>query len=141
MQEVGTVHLGRNIKRIREMLHTKQETLGSALTKATGEDWSQQRVSLLESREDIDAMLLETIAKALQVTPEAIKNFSEEAAIHIFCNTFNDNATNNANYKCTINDVENILKMADENRKLYELLLKEKDEKLRLYEQFYNSKK
>lgn len=122
------------------MLQIKQETLGLELSKATGEEWSQQRVSLLESRPDVDALLLDVIAKALKVTPEAIKNFSKEAAIHIFCNTFNDNATNNANYKCTINDVDRIIKLAEENAELYKSLLKEKDEKLRLYEQFYGKK-
>jgi transcriptional regulator with XRE-family HTH domain len=125
-----TVHLGRNIKRIREMLHIKQETMAIAL----GEDWTQQRVSLLEGKEDIETKLLDQIAKALKVTPDAIKNFSEEAAINVFSNTFNDHAVNNANYQCDINPLEKYVQAIEENKQLYAALLKEKDEKIQLLE-------
>lgn len=136
-----TVHLGQNIKRIRELLHIKQENFGDKLARATGEEWSQQRISLLESRSDIDSKLLDIVAKALEVTPEAIKQYSEEAAIQIFCNTFQDNASNMANYRCTINqnDVDRILNLAEDNKRLYEELLKEKDARIRLLEQLHGT--
>jgi transcriptional regulator with XRE-family HTH domain len=139
--EVGTIHYGSNIKRIREKKRIKQEAFGSMLTKATGEEWSQQRVSLMEGRADIDLNLLNTVAEILEVTPEAIKEYDEEVAIQIFCNNFSDHATNNANYKCTVNEVQGILKMAEEIKQLYEALLHEKEERIRLYEQFYGTKK
>ena len=139
--EVGSVHLGRNIKRLREVLHIKQENLGFELARLTNEEWSQQRVSLLENREDIEVGLLEKVAKSLNVTPEAIRQFNEDAAIQVFSNTFNDNATNNANYRCTINDVHGILQLAEDYKRLYEAIIKEKDERIRLYEQLYKANK
>src|ERR1700712_530531 len=98
-----TIHQGRNIKRIREMLGMKQDALASEL----GHDWNQQKISLLEQREVVDPSILEEVAKALKVTSDAIKNFSEDAAINIVSNTFsdfNDNAIASAmNYQCTFN--------------------------------------
>jgi hypothetical protein len=45
------IHEGRNLKRFRELLSLKQEALAFEL----GEDWNQQKVSLLEQREKIDS--------------------------------------------------------------------------------------
>ncbi|MGN6212536.1 hypothetical protein [Parafilimonas sp.] len=41
-----TIHEGRNVKRIREMLGIKQETLVLEL----GDDWNQKKISLLEGK-------------------------------------------------------------------------------------------
>jgi transcriptional regulator with XRE-family HTH domain len=131
------VHLGNNIKRIREILHIKQDTLATAL----GDDWTQQKVSLLEQKADIETLLLDKVAKALNVKPEAIKNFSEEAAINVFSNTFNDNATNNTNYQCTINTFEKYIAAVDEIGRLNAALLKEKDEKIALLEKWLVERK
>jgi transcriptional regulator with XRE-family HTH domain len=85
------VHHGRNVKRIREIQGIKQEALAIEL----GEDWNQKKISLLEGKEVIDDHLLDQVAKALKVSPEAIKNFDDEKAIdNISCN-FSDNAVNN----------------------------------------------
>jgi transcriptional regulator with XRE-family HTH domain len=85
------VHHGRNVKRIREIQGIKQEALAIEL----GEDWNQKKISLLEGKEVIDDHLLDQVAKALKVSPEAIKNFDDEKAIYnISCN-FSDNAVNN----------------------------------------------
>ena len=62
-------HHGRNIKRFREWFDIKQETLASEL------NWSQQKVSLLEQREEIEDDVLEEVAKILKVPVETIKNF------------------------------------------------------------------
>lgn len=40
------VHQGRNVKRFREMMGIKQEALAAQL----GGDWSQKKISLLESK-------------------------------------------------------------------------------------------
>jgi len=58
-----TVHQGRNVKRFREMLGIKQEALADQL----GGDWSQKKISLLESKEILEAALLDELAKALKV--------------------------------------------------------------------------
>jgi hypothetical protein len=52
-----TIHEGRNVKRIPEMLGIKQEVLADEL------HWSQQKVSLLEQKEDIEDSVLEEVAR------------------------------------------------------------------------------
>ncbi|CAI2765470.1 protein of unknown function [Flavobacterium collinsii] len=81
-------HIGRKISRIRELRDMKQEALAMAL------GMSQQSVSNIENSEIIEEEKLAEIAKALGVTVEAIKNFSEENMINYF-NTFNEVVTNN----------------------------------------------
>ncbi|MGY0036434.1 hypothetical protein [Pedobacter sp. NJ-S-72] len=44
------VHEGRNVKRFREMMGIKQEGLAFEL----GGEWSQKRISVLESKEKIE---------------------------------------------------------------------------------------
>ncbi|WP_298736128.1 helix-turn-helix transcriptional regulator [uncultured Chitinophaga sp.] len=132
------VHEGRNIKRFKEMLGIKQEALAYEL----GEDWTQKKVSLLEAKETIEPDILEQVAKILKVTPEAIRNFNEEAAITIIANTVNnhDNATGNSlfMYYPTFNPIDKIVQLYDEKIELYERMLKEKNE---LLEKFAGEKK
>jgi len=124
------VHEGRNIKRFREMLGIKQETLAQEL----GDDWTQSKVSHLETKDIVDPAILEQVAKVLKVPVEAIKNFDEEAAINIVANTVNnhDNATGNSlfMYYPTFNPIDKIVQLYDEKIALYERMLKEKDELL-----------
>lgn len=110
------------------MLGLKEEALAYDL----GSDWTQKRVYLLEQKETIDTDVLEQVAKVLKVSPEAIQNFNEEAAIS-YINTFHDNSGSGAifsanNYDCTFNPLDKVIE-------LYERMLKEKDE---LLKQFMN---
>lgn len=134
------IHEGRNVKRFREMLGIKQEALAAAL----GEDWNQKKISLLEAKDKIEAAILEDVAKALKIPADAIKNFTEEAAINIIGNTVttvNDNATGQLfQIQPTINPVEKWMEVVDENKKLYAALLKEKDEKIALLEKLLEKK-
>jgi transcriptional regulator with XRE-family HTH domain len=132
-----TVHQGRNVKRFREMLGIKQEALADQL----GGDWSQKKISLVESKETIEPGLLDELAKALKVPSEAIKNFSEEAAYNIIGNT----VTNNDNvaffqYNPTFNPVEKWLQALEENKRLYEELLKSEREKVAMLERMLHPK-
>jgi len=79
-------HIGRNISRIRELRQMKQEALAQAM------GVSQQTVSNLENSETIDDEKLSEVAKALGVSPEGIKQFSEEAVFNYF-NNFNDQSS------------------------------------------------
>ncbi len=112
------IHQGRNLKRIREMMGIKQDALALEL----GDDWNQQKISLLEQKETIEPELLEQVAQALKVPADAIKDFSEEAAIFNIQHNY-DNATNNSNYsyQCTFNPLEKVIE-------LYERMIKEKNE-------------
>ena len=118
-------HIGRKISRIRELRNIKQETLASEL------GVSQQSVSRMEQSEVLEDDVLEKIAKILGVTPEAIKNFSEEAVVNYF-NTFNDHSTNQGAvyaFNSTFNPIEKIVELYDEKVALLERLLQSEKEK------------
>ncbi|MCE7067387.1 helix-turn-helix transcriptional regulator [Dyadobacter sp. CY326] len=119
------IHEGRNLKRFREMLGIKQDFLAFEL----GDDWNQQKVSLLEQREKIDSDILEQVSAILKIPAEAIRNFDEERAINnISCN-FSDNAVNNNALNIQhINPIDKIIQLHEEKIVLYERMLKEKDE-------------
>jgi transcriptional regulator with XRE-family HTH domain len=115
------IHEGRNLKRFREMLSIKQDALAFEL----GEDWNQQKVSLLEQREKIDSDILEQVAAILKIPAEAIRNFDENQAINIISNTF-DNGS--AIYQTNNNPIDKLMQLHEEKIALYERMLKEKDE-------------
>jgi transcriptional regulator with XRE-family HTH domain len=119
------IHEGRNVKRFREMLGIKQDALATDL----GDDWNQQKVSLLEQKETIDPALLQQISAALKIPAEAIQNFDEEQAINIISNTFNDEAfIGNSGGTYHLNPIEKLVQLHEEKIALYERMLKEKDE-------------
>ncbi|OJV53105.1 MAG: transcriptional regulator [Bacteroidetes bacterium 43-16] len=141
------VHEGRNIKRFREMLGIKQDALAADL----GDDWNQQKISLLEQKETIDTPLLQQISALLKIPVEAIQNFDEEQALNIITNTFNDNSCSNGNvnYNSTFNinpiekwveALEEIKKLNEDKITLYERMLKEKDEMMARLEKLINNK-
>lgn len=80
------IHQGRNIKRFREMLGIKQDALAYEL----GDDWNQQKVSLLEQKESIETPLLQQISTILKIPVEAIQNFNEEQAVNLISCTFSE---------------------------------------------------
>jgi transcriptional regulator with XRE-family HTH domain len=134
------VHEGRNVKRFREMLGIKQDALASYL----GDDWNQQRISLLEQKETIDAPLLAQIAGVLKIPVEAIQNFDEEQAVNIIANTItnNDNAVMHSLYSnnATINPLEKIIELHQDKIALYERMLKEKEEMMDRLEKLIGKK-
>lgn len=109
-------HIGRNISRIRELRGMKQEALATAI------GVSQQSISNIEGSETVEEEKLIEVAKALGVTPEAIKNFSEEGVINYF-NNFTDNSAGTFNNHCTFNPLDKLVEAYEENKKLYERLL------------------
>jgi transcriptional regulator with XRE-family HTH domain len=127
-KEAAMVHEGRNVKRIREMLGVKQEALALDL------GLSQQAISQLEQKEALDKEMLEKISFILKVPVDAIKNFDEQAAINVISNTFNENAFINSAGTFNINPMEKWVEALEENKKLYEALLKSEREKIALLE-------
>ena len=122
-------HIGRNISRIRELKDMKQEALAYAL------GVSQQTVSSIENSATIDEERLSEIAKILEVSVEAIKNFSEEAVLNIIGNTYHDNGIVNAglNYNCTFNPLDKVVE-------LYERLVQAEKDKVEYLEKLLNGK-
>ncbi|MCF0053452.1 helix-turn-helix domain-containing protein [Dyadobacter sp. LJ53] len=124
------IHEGRNLKRFRELFNYKQDALAFEL----GEDWNQQKISLLEQKEKIDSDILEQVAAILKIPAEAIRNFDEDQAINIITNTYHDHSSNNSNDNSfnqgtiNLNPIEKIIQLHEEKIALYERMLKEKDE-------------
>jgi transcriptional regulator with XRE-family HTH domain len=116
-------HIGRNISRIRELREMKQEALAIAL------GVSQQTVSNIENSETIEDEKLLEVAKALGVTTEAIKNFSEEAVINYFANFYDNSSNNGAIHasNCTFNPLDKVVE-------LYERLVQAEKEKVEYLE-------
>jgi len=122
-------HIGRNISRIRELKDMKQEALAQAI------GTNQQAISAIENSETVDEQKLIEIAKALGVSVEAIKNFSEEAVLNIIGNTYHDNGIVNAglNYNCTFNPLDKVVE-------LYERLVQAEKDKVEYLEKLLNGK-
>ncbi|WP_322545107.1 helix-turn-helix transcriptional regulator [Elizabethkingia miricola] len=129
------IHQGRNIKRFREMLGIKQDALAYEL----GDDWNQQKVSLLEQKESIETPLLQQISTILKIPVEAIQNFNEEQAINVISNTINNNdnatMTNPAvfNYQPSFNPVDKMVE-------LYERMLQQQKEMIDKLEKLIEKK-
>lgn len=125
------VHQGRNIKRFRDILGVKQETLAVEL------NMTQQAFSKLEQKEEIDDETLIKVAGILKIPIEAIKNTTDEAAINIVANTFTSNDTSTLtalNYYPTFNPIDKVIE-------LYERMLKAEQEKVRLLQEALRDKK
>jgi transcriptional regulator with XRE-family HTH domain len=112
-------HIGRNISRIRELREMKQEALAIAM------GISQQAVSIMENNETIEDDKLLEVAKALGVSVEGIKQFSEEAVFNYF-NNFNDQSSG-FNTNCTFNPLDKVVE-------LYERLVQAEKDKVEYLE-------
>ncbi|MBS7252787.1 helix-turn-helix domain-containing protein [Flavobacterium branchiicola] len=131
-------HIGRKISRIRELRDMKQDALAVAL------GTNQQAISAMENSETIDDEKLAEVAKALGVTVEAIKNFSEENVINYF-NNIHDNDFSHSNgavqsNNCSFNPLDKMMEVVDENRRLYERLLESEKEKITYLEKLLKDK-
>lgn len=126
-------HIGRKISRIRELKDMKQEALAQAL------GTNQQAISIIENSETVDEEKLIQIAKALGVTVEAIKNFSEEGVFNYFNNIYDNDISGtilNApqSNHCSFNPLDKMMEVVEENRKLYERLLQAEKDKIEYLE-------
>ncbi|SFC78509.1 helix-turn-helix domain-containing protein [Flavobacterium phragmitis] len=122
-------HIGRNISRIRELKDMKQEALAQAL------GTNQQAISAIENSETVDEKKLIEIAKALDVSVEAIKNFSDEGVINYF-NSFNNNVVTTGSIfatNCTFNPLDKVVE-------LYERLVQAEKDKVEYLEKLLNGK-
>ncbi|TRX60072.1 helix-turn-helix transcriptional regulator [Fulvivirga sp. M361] len=133
-------HLGRNVRRMREILGVKQETVAEKL------GVTQQTVSNIESNEEVENDTLEQIADALGVKPEAIKGFNEEQTIYNIQHNHEPKLEGtsqlvNVNYQCTFNPIEKWVEALEKNEKLYEALLKSEREKVVMMEKFLKGQK
>jgi len=118
METDNKIHQGRNIRRLRDMLGIKQETIASEI------NMTQQNFSKLEQKKEIDEATLEKVAEAMHISTEVIKRFNEDGVINFISNTLHDNS-GLIMYNPTFNAVDKIVE-------LYEKLLAEKDSKIEM---------
>ncbi len=124
--EIKKRHDGYNVKRLREILGVKQEDLADKL------QMSQQTISKIEQKDTLEDQLLVKIAEVLNISVDAIKNFSDESAINIISSTLNDQAGSIIYYP-SFNPVDKIIE-------LYERMLKAEQEKVALLEEILKNK-
>ena len=120
--------MGRKIGRMRELLGIRQDAVADKL------GISQQTVSKIERSENVDDEMLGKMANALGINVEAIKSFDEESIVYnIIQNNYEGatNPVNGHNYHCTFNPIDKLMEVVEENKKLYQELLKEKEAVLR----------
>ncbi|MCT6869048.1 MAG: helix-turn-helix domain-containing protein [Apibacter sp.] len=119
------VHQGRNIKRLREMLGIKQESLAFDL------GVSQATVSDYEQKEALDDKILEKVSLALKIPIEAIKNMTDETTNN-YINTFYDNSQQSGFFSnpinCNFNPIDKIVELYCEKEELYKKMIKDRDE-------------
>lgn len=108
-----TPHIGRKISRIRELRGMKQEALAAEL------GISQQAISKIEQSVEVEEEALAKIAKALGVSVEGLKHFTEDSVFNNI-NNFHDNSIQN-----NFNPIEKVIE-------LYERLLASEREKIEL---------
>lgn len=120
-------HQGKNIKRLREILGIKQETLADKL------HTTQQNISLIESKEIVEEDILKKVADIFNVPMEVIKDFSDEGIVNIVSNTFNDTFNENSaffNFRPNFNPIEKIVELYKEKEELYQKMLDAEKEKI-----------
>jgi transcriptional regulator with XRE-family HTH domain len=124
---------GRNLKRFREMMGIKQQTLAFEL----GEEWNQKRISILEAKETIDNSLLEEISAVLKIPAEAIRNFDESKALQYIRESYSPSVLSLASQSHTFNPTDKLMETLNalillhkENTNLYERLLASEQEKI-----------
>ena len=120
------VHIGKNVKRLREILGIKQEVL------ADGLNMSQQSISRLESQKKIDDDLINKIANILNIPVDAIKSYNDDVTVNIISNTFNEQSI--IAYQHNSNPIDKIMQLYNEKIELYERLLKSEQDKSFLLE-------
>jgi len=127
ISRITKMHIGRKIRRIREIKGIKQDFLAIEL------GVSQQAISKIEQSEEVEDVTLDRISKVLGVNSEAIKSYNEEAVINIISSTLHDNA-GSINTSCTLNfnPIDKLLEVVEENKTLYERLLASEREKTEL---------
>ena len=126
-------HQGKNIKRYRDILGIKQEALAFEL------NMTQQAISKLEQKEEIDEKTLNKVAEVLKIPVEAIKaeavkNATDESKINISGNIFYDASIALSHFQCTFNSSDKVVE-------LYERMLKAEQEKVKLLQEALQEKK
>lgn len=123
-------HICRNISRIRELRGMKQEALAMAI------GVSQQTISNIEGSEIVEDDKLQEISKALGVSSDAIKNYSDEAVFNNIQNNYDGSVVHTGptvNHNCTFNPLDKVVE-------LYERLVQAEKDKIAYLEKLLKDK-
>ncbi|WP_157977262.1 helix-turn-helix domain-containing protein [Taibaiella helva] len=130
-----TSTIGRKIEAVRKIREVSQETLASRL------GMTRQNLFKLEQNGNIDETQLGQIADALGVSVDTIKNYDDDAVINYIQNNYNNTqAPNIFGDHAHVNSTEMWMQMIQENKDLYERLLKSEQEKIILLERMLQGK-
>jgi len=105
-QDERKIKQGEVVAKLRRMQGIKQEALG----KMCPSNFSQQKISEIESQIVIEEPTLEELALALGVTVEFIKNFNDDNAIYNIQHNhdFKDHAVANQNHQPIFNETSKL---------------------------------
>ena len=115
----------------------KQETLARQL------GITQAAMSKIEQNEKVSEERLQQIADALEMSVEAIKNFSEEAVISNIQNNYDNAHASQGNQGETaynFNPMDKLIELFEENKKLYERMLENERQRIILLEALLKDK-
>ncbi|WP_352422384.1 helix-turn-helix transcriptional regulator [Proteiniphilum sp.] len=119
-------HHGHAIKRIRHTLGIKQEVLADMM------GTTQARISNSEQKKVLEDEMIDKFAKALNVTPELIKELEEDPVTVIIEN--NNIETNNGRGYIAVDNSTNHYNPIEKIVELFEKLLEKEQEKITLLE-------
>lgn len=130
-------HHGHAIKRYRHTLGIKQEALAADM------GISQALISFYEQKKEIEDNMIEKFARALNITPELIKELEEDpVTIIIENNTFEKGS--GAAYNVINNNpdpIDRLITLSQEKTALYERMLELEKEKNALLEKLLKERK
>ena len=127
-----SVHQGRNAKRLRE-----EEAIAIDL------EISQQAVSQLEKRQELDDATIAVYAKVLEIDESFIRNMVDESLLE-GSTYFYDHSIQNKNVNTqslTFNPLDKLVEVYSEKDQLYERIIELEKEKSALMEQMIKEKK
>lgn len=124
--DLRSIHLGKNIRRIREWKGIKQDFLAQQL------GISQQSVSNMEQSEIVDEERLRKLSEIFGLTVEDIKNFNEEAP---FFHIEHMHDQSSANYQYHFNPIDKVVELYERMLRDKDEVIKQKDEIIELYKQ------
>ena len=126
MNEKIAAHHRRNIQLLSYLLGIKQEIIAIEL------DISQQAVSKLEKKAQINDEILEKVAKVLKIPVVAIKSFNQDKLVNVIANTSSE--SEQICYQSITRQIDKLIEMI-------ERLLKVEQEKNALLEKIVAEKK
>ena len=118
-----SVHKGKNAKRLREAKGIKQEVIAMEL------NITQQAVSQLEKRQELDDETIKVYAKVVGIDEQFIRNMTDESLLE-GSNYFYDHSIQNKNVSTqtlNFNPLDKLVELYSEKDQLYERMLSEKE--------------